>query len=327
MAEIVLTMAMPHSAMLKVPPESWSKDGDRDRSNIREMWFRKKLYTYPDILKLRTPEGFDKLMNVEEFKARHARCQVALAKVTKAIADAKPDVIVIVGKDQNEIFRDLSPTLTIYTGKEIYNGPPQRPEYASNEWRAYPNDQELAMHIFRTAQGAGFDLTDMTNWLPNHWTGGEKVVPHAFGFIIHNVLNDNPPPIVPILINTFFPPTQPSMPRAIQFGKTLTEAIQSWDSNKRVAIIASGGLSHFVVDEEKDLEFLEMFKNFDLKGLAETDDRYYQSGTSEIKLFVSPLVAAQKMGYKMTLVDYIPCYRTEAGTGEGMGFMYWAPEK
>ena len=94
-----------------------------------------------------------------------------------------------------------------------------------------------------------------------------------------------------------------------------------------MAIIASGGLSHFVVDEEKDLEFLEMFKNFDLKALAETDDRYYQSGTSEIKLFVSPLVAAQKMGYKMTLVDYIPCYRTEAGTGEGMGFMYWAPEK
>ena len=26
---------------------------------------------------------------------------------------------------------------------------------------------------------------------------------------------------------------------------------------------------------------------------------------------------------KMTLVDYVPCYRTPAGTGEGMGYMYW----
>jgi hypothetical protein len=25
----------------------------------------------------------------------------------------------------------------------------------------------------------------------------------------------------------------------------------------------------------------------------------------------------------MTLVDYVPCWRTAAGTGEGMGFMYW----
>jgi len=27
------------------------------------------------------------------------------------------------------------------------------------------------------------------------------------------------------------------------------------------------------------------------------------------------------------LVDYVPCWRTEAGTGEGMGFMYWQPEE
>jgi hypothetical protein len=28
----------------------------------------------------------------------------------------------------------------------------------------------------------------------------------------------------------------------------------------------------------------------------------------------------------MTLVDYVPCWRTAAGTGEGMGFMYWNAE-
>ena len=31
-------------------------------------------------------------------------------------------------------------------------------------------------------------------------------------------------------------------------------------------------------------------------------------------------------GAEMTLVDYVPCWRTAAGTGEGMGFMYWKAE-
>ena len=61
--------------------------------------------------------------------------------------------------------------------------------------------------------------------------------------------------------------------------------------------------------------------NFD--GLANIDDRSYQSGTSEVKLYVPVMVAMAELGFPMTLVDYVPCYRTEAGTGEGFGFFYW----
>ena len=28
-------------------------------------------------------------------------------------------------------------------------------------------------------------------------------------------------------------------------------------------------------------------------------------------------------GLDMTLLDYVPCYRSEAGTGNAMGFAYW----
>jgi hypothetical protein len=325
MAEIVLAMALPHSPTLRTPPERWNKDGDRDRSNIREMWFKKTLYRYPDLLKLRQGDGFDKLITLEEIQKRFDRCQIALEKLQEAFKDANVDTAVILGKDQQEIFIDISPTLTVYTGEEIYNGPPQRDVYAPPAWTVHQNDQELAQYLVRSLQKADFDLMDMTKWPPNTWVQGTQVTPHAFGFVLHDIMKDNPPPSVPILINTFFPPTQPSMPRAIRFGKVLTEAIRSWDSKKRVAVIASGGLSHFVVDEEQDQEFLELFRNFDLDGLASIDDRVYRSGTSEVKLFVSVLIAAQEMGYPMTLVDYVPCYRTEAGTGEGMGFMYWAP--
>jgi hypothetical protein len=34
-------------------------------------------------------------------------------------------------------------------------------------------------------------------------------------------------------------------------------------------------------------------------------------------------VAAQNCA--VNIVDYVPCYRTEAGTGEGMVFMVWKP--
>ena len=32
------------------------------------------------------------------------------------------------------------------------------------------------------------------------------------------------------------------------------------------------------------------------------------------------------LSYRPTVVDYVPCYRSEAGTGNAMGFVYWRPE-
>ena len=33
--------------------------------------------------------------------------------------------------------------------------------------------------------------------------------------------------------------------------------------------------------------------------------------------------AMADLGYKPTVVDYVPCYRSLAGTGNAMGFVYW----
>jgi 3-O-methylgallate 3,4-dioxygenase len=105
----------------------------------------------------------------------------------------------------------------------------------------------------------------------------------------------------------------------------LLQAIKSWESDQTVAIIASGGLSHFVCDEQLDQTFLKHFKSYDFEALAQIDNRTYQSGTSEVKLYVPVMVAASQLGFQMNVVDYVPVYRTEAGTGEGFGYMYWSP--
>jgi 3-O-methylgallate 3,4-dioxygenase len=323
MAEIVFGMAVPHSGILGKDPDTWPEDRERDMSNKREMWYRKRPWKFAELAHERRNDGFDALTTPEERRRRFDLCQVALCKMRKAYEDANVDVAVILGKDQQEMFPSFSPAFAIYTGEEIYNGPPGRSVYSPSKLMTHPGHPELALHLVRSLQNSGFDLTDLFKWMPNTWLQDQPIVPHAYGFVMHQIMGDQPPPCVPVLMNTFYPPTQPSIRRCIDFGNALTAAIRSWDSNKRVAIIASGGLTHFVCDEQQDAQFLELLKKNDIEGLAQIDERIYQSGTSEVKLYV-PVLLAMKDTAPMTLVDYVPCYRSEAGTGEGMAFMYWA---
>jgi hypothetical protein len=45
-------------------------------------------------------------------------------------------------------------------------------------------------------------------------------------------------------------------------------------------------------------------------------------GTSEIRNWI--LVAGAVETLEMKLIDYVPCYRTEAGTGCAMAFAHWS---
>ena len=324
MARFVLGMATPHSGMLGKAPETWLEDGERDRAKD-VLWYRNKTWTFPELAAHRKSENFEARMTLEERQARGARCSKALDVLRQVYRDAKPDVVVILGKDQQEIFIDHTPSLAIYTGDTIKNGPPQRAVYAPPQPIVYPGAPDLAQHLISSLQDDGFDMVDLMKWPPNVWMKGEVIVPHAYGFILHQIMQDKAPPSVPVLMNTFYPPTQPSMKRSLAFSRAMFKAIKAWDSDKTVAIIGSGGLTHFVCDEELDKVFLECFQNNDFERLEKIDDRSYQSGTSEVKLYMPILVAMAELGFKMNLVDYVPCYRTEAGTGEGMAFMYWQP--
>lgn len=322
MARIVVGMATPHSAMLGRAGELWPEDGLRDRAN-KGLVYRNKVWDFESLAAARKDEGFAALLTPAELNARKAQCDAALARMREIWATAQVDVAVIIGKDQKEIFTDLSPSLAVYSGREIHNGPPQKAVFAPDHDVTHAGHPELAQHIMGSVTDDGFDLTDLMKWPGNAWMGGKPIVPHAFSFVYRHIMGDVVPPHVPVFMNTFYAPTQPSMARAIDFGRALTRAIESWDSDLRVGIVASGGLSHFVCDEEFDREIIGYLAAGDLAALAAVDDRAYQSGNSEVKLFAPVCVAMA--GTAMQLVDYVPCYRTEAGTGEGMGFMAWTP--
>jgi hypothetical protein len=326
MAQIVLGIAVPHSGMLGKSPDTWLEDGERDRKNPT-LWFRNRSWTFPELAAQRAHEGFELLLTLEERRARGQRCTLAIEALRRVYENNKPDVVIILAKDQKEMFIDVSPSFAIFTGGTIENGPPQRSVYAPDKPVTYPGHPELAEHLLTFLQADDFDFAEVLRWPPNTWVQNKPVVPHGFGFIYHQIMSDRPPPSVPIFLNTFFPPNQPTMSRSLHFGKSLFEAIKAWDADKRVAIIASGGLSHFVCDEQLDQRFLKDFASYDFEDLTRVDNRSYQSGTSEVKLYVPILWAMSQLGCSMELVDYVPCYRTEAGTGEGFAFMYWKPHR
>ncbi len=160
-----------------------------------------------------------------------------------------------------------------------------------------------------------FDPAHSKYYLP------EQGMSHSYGYVYRRIMTDKIYPIIPVNINTYYPPNQITPRRAYQLGQAIREAIESWPEDLRVVVMATGGLSHFVVDEEFDKAFLDLMANGDVEGHAALPLEKLQSGNSEFRCWSALAGAVEDKS--MTLIDYVPCYRSPAGTGCAMAFAYW----
>jgi hypothetical protein len=152
----------------------------------------------------------------------------------------------------------------------------------------------------------------------------ERGIGHAFNFIVRRFVAENRPiPLVPIFLKTYFPPTQPTVRRCYAFGRALYSAIESCDQNKTVAIVASGGLSHFVLDEAFNRSLLTAVERKDEHAVCRWPEAKFRSGTSEAKTWIVLAGAMEQSALQMQLIDYVTCYRSLAGTGVGAAFAEW----
>lgn len=145
---------------------------------------------------------------------------------------------------------------------------------------------------------------------------------HAFTFPRYRLGLPAETPIVPIFINTYYPPNVPTPRRCHLLGRVLAEAIRDWPQDLRVAVITSGGLSHFVIDEELDRRVLDAIAAGDPAPLVSIERNRLRSGNSEILNWIT--AAGALTGLRADFVDYVPGYRSEAGTGTGMAFAAWS---
>jgi hypothetical protein len=148
-------------------------------------------------------------------------------------------------------------------------------------------------------------------------------IPHAFGFIFRRIMNDAPPPTVPIFSNVGEARNQPRLPRMMKFGHALKETIDALPDDLNIAIFSSGGFTHFTIDEEFDQAVMAAMKQGDEEALLKFPESWFWGNTCETKSWYPMVAAMNDYGRKMDVIDYVPCYRSEAGTGQAMIFASW----
>jgi hypothetical protein len=329
MADIVLGIGSSHGPLLSTPPEQWDLRAKADREN-KGHWFRGKTYDFESLLKERAP-GFAAQVTVDVRRERFLQCRRALEALGAKFNEVAPDAVVIIGNDQREFFNPgLTPAITVYRGSQISNvqhlhedAPGlnvAEPGNSPAEGATYPGATALADHILDSLGDENFDLAQSDQTPSGAPRGG---IPHAYGFFYHTILQDTTPPSVPIILNVHFPHNTPKLHRCLELGHALYRAIKSFNGFKRVALMASGGLTHFVIDEELDRTVMSAMEAGDEDALARLPENLFKVGTAEIKNWYPVIAAMNAAGLTYHQVDYVPCYRSEAGTGNAMCFAYW----
>ncbi len=328
MAELVLAFASSHSPMLNNSAAEQLLHGERDQTHRTLLDTRGRPTSYQDLLAKADP-AIARLLEPPAMAARVERCRRDIERIAATLGEARLDALIVVGDDQREQFLDDNlPAILIYWGETIVNATLALAEDAPAFWRrarsqfhepaaprAYPVDAGLARHLIERLVADEFDVSQ-SRALPRE--GGEG---HAFGFVDRRLMTSGVVPIVPVALNTYFPPNQPRPRRCLDLGRAIGDAVRNWPGAARVGVVASGGLSHFTIDEELDTGILGAIEAGDLDRLRELPVEKLNSGNSEIRNWITVAGAAE--GLRATWTDYVPCYRTAAGTGCGMGFAAW----
>jgi hypothetical protein len=356
-AQIVLGLGTSHTPLLSLPPELWEEYARGDQRNP-ELAYPPNGWVLPfeqgkDYI---PPEIRAKYQGSAPFAEQYARCQRALDTLSDTLREAKPDMTIIVSDDQDEwLFENVMPRFAVYWGETApvipgRFGGQTHPAVAAAIAAGY-GDQELEVPVacqfgrflVEYLCDHDFDVAHMSYYQPPN--GGKVArryptpegelayvretpprpqgLPHGFSFIVKRLFRNQPLPILPVMQNTCYPPNQPSARRSYQLGQAIARALDAWDQPARVAIVASGGLSHFVVDEELDRTVLGALERKDAEVLQSVPKQRLYSAASETLNWIAVGGALQDSALRFELLDYVPVYRTPAATGGGWAFGRW----
>ena len=328
MATLVLGVGTSHSPMLMLDAAGWVKWADgRDRAMTDLADDNGCVRTFDEWAGLHS-DAMATEITPEVLALKVKRCATAMTELSRRIEAAELDAMIVVGDDQGEhLGSENLPPFLVYYGATLTNTAPTPRAGASpmlqqvldgyhevDGDREYPVAHALAKHVIASLLDDGFDIAT-SDRLPRPRAEG-----HALQFV-HRYLLSPDLPIVPVLLNTYMPPAQPRASRCHQLGTAVAGAVRSWPDDARVGILASGGLSHFLISERLDRRVLDACAAHDAATLCAIPEAALQSGTSEIKNWIA--VAGACHDLQFDLIDYVPGYRTLAGTGTGLAFATW----
>ncbi|MFI5624826.1 hypothetical protein ACIA03_15290 [Nocardioides sp. NPDC051685] len=178
---------------------------------------------------------------------RAAAFRDSLGAVRQRLVDAQVDVAVIIGSNHfRGFFLDMIPAFTMGVGEVIAAGEAGTPKGPQK------TDPVFAQQLATGLVEAGVEVAISARLQIDH---GQS---HAIQYLLDGV----DVPVVPLVINVFAQPL-PTLVRCAELGRCLAEAIRAVGDERRVAVIASGGLSHqlpwpsdWAAPKNEDEEFL-----------------------------------------------------------------------
>lgn len=235
------------------------------------------------------------------------------APVRKWLAEVKPEVVVLLYNDHGlNFFLDKMPTFAVGAAPEYRN--------ADEGWgipqvAPFKGDLDLSWHLIESLVQQDFDLT----------TCQEMLVDHAFTLPMALLWPDQQWPVrtVPVCINTVQFPL-PSAARCYKLGEAIGRAVEGWQSDAKVLVLGTGGLSHQLdgeraghINKEFDLKFMDSLVGDDPQWATKfsINELVREAGTQGIELLMW-LAARGALTGKVSELHrnyHIPISNTAAG--------------
>ena len=296
MAEIVGIFATSHAPQLMMNPDQWHL--------INPPSWRKPLA--------------EELQNVpHEVKwERWNRCRAAVDQIRQRLEELNPDTLIVLGDDQHENFiEDGEPPFTLFIGDQAEASVSLRylDQTLDENRTTYTVDRALGEAVIDQLMDDGFDPAYSRK---TRYAGG---LGHAFARPLSLMTPKADHSVLPVMVNTYYPPA-PSAKRCVEFGHALAKAIDQYPEARRVAILASGGLSHTRIDIALDEAFIKALETNNTKHFEKMAADDLVDGTSEIRNWIVAAAAADRPG---TMLTYEPLPRIPEGGGCAMGFATW----
>ncbi|WP_062214075.1 hypothetical protein [Streptomyces sp. NBRC 109706] len=170
--------------------------------------------------------------------AKREAVESAFAEVRRRIDALAPDAIVAVSVEHFTNFHlGNLPAFAIATS-DSYLGPVTREmgRFLDVEQHHYPGQPELGRHLYEFALESEFD--------PALVEGGLEF-DENFCVPLKHLDPASRYPLVPVIVNGVNPPW-PGLRRCHDFGKMIRRAVEAQSDVRRVVVVGTGGLSHWV---------------------------------------------------------------------------------
>jgi len=222
--------------------------------------------------------------------AHRAATTAGFARLGRAFADAGIETLVVFTSEHIVNLQPrLAPPFLIGVGESHEAFPEPQFKLAPLARRG---DPELAEELVRGLYARGFDPAHSSELRLDHGT----TLPLAQLGIGAEIR------VVPIIVNSIFPPL-PTLRRCRELGAAVAAAIGGSTSRRRVALLATGGISHTVGapgmernDPDFDAAFLGALAEGDLERACSHSDRVLDAagnGTHEVRNWVAVASAMQ----------------------------------